>query len=230
MTDDTGFGIIPRYVRGKLTAIEIAVFVALTWRVDSHGMCWPSHGTIAKEAGTSVKSVKRALDSLRVKGLVDWVARTSSKHGGPTSNLYRLAIWQRASLEAEGVGHTDLGGRSQWPTNDTQGTTPIAPSEDQDSVSIPRPTSSGPRDRGTNVFDAEGLIAEIDNDMDATGWLASNWGNGADGLVEAAWAELQTNSAIKNKGAWLTAALANQTTAVGKATRLLKIVGDDYDE
>jgi hypothetical protein len=230
MNEETGFGMVPKYLRGQLTAIEIAVFVALTWRADSYGLCWPSHDRLRQDAGMSINSVKRALDSLREKGLVDWEPRFHPEHGGPTSNMYLITVWRKRPDEIEGVAPTEPPPRPERATNDTQGTTPIAPSEDQDFVPTDMPTSSGPRDRRTSEFDVQGLTAELEDDQEANGFLAGhNWCGSTEELIETALAEVKTKSAIKDEGAWLAKALANHKTPVGKADHLMQLVGDGDD-
>jgi hypothetical protein len=99
-----GFGIIPRYLRGKLTAYEIAVYVALTWRVnDATNECWMKHKTIAEEAGMSIASSRRAIQSLTEKGIVSSRPKYGPD-GGIVCNIYRIHIG--------GSDHTDQGGRS----------------------------------------------------------------------------------------------------------------------
>lgn len=236
MSEPTGFGMVPRHLEGKLTALELATYVALSWSANPEGKCWPSHRSLAKSAGCSEPSVKRALKGLREKGWVTWENRVSPE-GDPTSNIYYLSVWQRKGSpkgsgkgsgnpsESEGVGshrpHRGVTGiYKQDHLNETNASTKVVPTD---------AASRGQRDRRPEI-DLDALAAELDDDIDCTGWLAGNWADGADGLVEAAWAELQTKDAINDKGAWLAKALSNQQTAVGKATRLLKIVGDDYDD
>jgi hypothetical protein len=86
-----GFGIVPRHLRGHLTAYEIAVYVALTWRIDAAGVCWLRHKRLADESGCSLRTVQRALDGLKEKGLVDWQPRYG-EDGSLLCNEYRLAM------------------------------------------------------------------------------------------------------------------------------------------
>ncbi len=60
----------------------------------SHSFCWPSHATIAARAECSVRTVQRALDRLKMLGLVDWTHRyrPGRGRGHRTSNTYRLAV------------------------------------------------------------------------------------------------------------------------------------------
>lgn len=85
-----GFGIFPRDLRGKLTAYEVAVFVALTCRMHHEtGQCWPSLNTLAEESGCSISSVRRALDGLRDKGEILITGRARND-GGQTSNIFTV--------------------------------------------------------------------------------------------------------------------------------------------
>lgn len=137
MSDDAGFGIIPRRLRGKLNPNEIAVYVALTWRADETGVCWPSHSTLAEDCGSSVSVVQRALKSLHAKQLVTWVTRTND-NGGRTSNGYQVAIFSPLDpsvILTDPLGHIDRPPQSDRPTppvilteevnplNENQGTT-----------------------------------------------------------------------------------------------------------
>lgn len=86
---NAGFGVIPRYLRGHLTAHEIAVYVALSWRIDKHGECYMRHKRLAHEAGTSVGTARRALDRLRDRGVVSWRPKYGDD-GDIVCNVYRL--------------------------------------------------------------------------------------------------------------------------------------------
>lgn len=111
MKGGDGFGMIPRHLRGHLTAIELAVYVALSWRLDEQGCAYPSHKTLADEAGTSVASARRALETLRDLGLVTWEGRLDPA-GDKTSNLYRIAV-HRAVDPEQTSAHPDRGVRSE---------------------------------------------------------------------------------------------------------------------
>lgn len=91
--EDAGFGIVPRYLRKKLSGYEIAVYVALSWRVDDYGECYLRHQRLADEAGLSLATCKRALESLRDKGIVSWRQKVG-EHGGVLCNVYRLEVFQ----------------------------------------------------------------------------------------------------------------------------------------
>lgn len=91
MSDTAGFGIVPRYLRGTLTAYEIALYVALSWRADETGVSWAGQATLATDAGMSRSTVQRALNGLEKKGLVKSQPWANAK--GRTSNVYALRVW-----------------------------------------------------------------------------------------------------------------------------------------
>lgn len=135
-----GFGIVPRYLRGQLTAYEIAVYVALSWRVDSTGMCWLRHKRLADEAGCSLNTARRALDSLKEKGLVDWRPRYADD-GALLCNEYQLTTFRATPPPSQGAppalsGSTPRPHRAteREPLNETPGTTldiPLPPAPEQ---------------------------------------------------------------------------------------------------
>lgn len=106
--EGTGFAAIPRHLFGTLSAYELVVYAVLAYHADASGLCWPSHATIAREGGLSVKTIQRALNGLRDKGHVSWTPRVSES-GGSSSNAYRVRMW-------------DVPPASQRPTNKTHRT------------------------------------------------------------------------------------------------------------
>lgn len=80
---------VPRYLRGHLTAYELAVYVALSWRANPRGECFMRHVRIAQEAGCSIATARRALDGLKAKGILTWVSK-----GDRSCNVYRLEVWR----------------------------------------------------------------------------------------------------------------------------------------
>lgn len=128
---DTGFGVVHRSLRGRLTSHEIAVYVALSWRANGEGKCWPRHTVLAEDAGCAVSTVKKALDGLRDAGEVTWEPRVN-EDGSTGSNLYtvtRLAGVPPQPPHGGGVAATRLGGSRVAATerdtgNETQGRTP----------------------------------------------------------------------------------------------------------
>lgn len=107
------FGIVPRHLRGVLDAHEIAVYVALSWRIDARNECFIRHQRLADEAGMGVTKLKGALMSLRDKGLVAWRPRVDETTGATVCNTYvllGLPAYPQAS-RGEGVGARRPGGR-----------------------------------------------------------------------------------------------------------------------
>jgi len=219
MRGGTGFGMVPTYLRGHLTPNELAVYIALTWRHGATGAIFPSHSTIGEDVLMSRSTVIRTLQSLRDKGLVTWEA-VQRPNGAQTSNRYTIHLRPPVS-DGHTPGVTDA---HEVDTGDLD-----ALLEDQDSVPIAMQTSSGPRDRGTSVFDVEGLTAALDNDDEACGFLANhNWCGSTEELIETALAEVKAKAAIKDEAAWLTSALTHMSP-VGAAARLMQLVGDGDD-
>lgn len=219
MSGGTGFAAIPTYLRGHLNPYQIAVYAALMWRHGANGAIFPSHDRIAKDSGMSRRKVVTTLQSLRDMGLVTWEA-VQRPNGAATSNRY--AIHLRPPVHE--VHTPSAGGAHEVDTGDLD-----ALREGQNSVPTAKQTSSGPRDRRTNVFDAEGLTAELEDDQEANGFLAGhNWCGSTEELIETALAEVKAKGAI-NEGAWLAKALANHKTPVGKADHLMQLVGDGDD-
>lgn len=77
----------------------------LALHCNKDGQCFPSIRTIARECGYSVNTVKRALDDLVKAGFVVKEARFDKerKHGGQTSNLYKLNIVEPKKEEKQEV-------------------------------------------------------------------------------------------------------------------------------
>jgi len=105
LSDTAGFGIVPRYLRGTLTAYEIALYVALSWRADENGVSWAGQATLAKDAGMSRSTVQRALNGLEAKGLVKSQPWANAK--GRTSNVYALRVWAEPTLSEGTIKRQD---------------------------------------------------------------------------------------------------------------------------
>lgn len=105
MTDKAGFGIVPRYLRGTLSAYEIALYVALSWRADQNGVSWAGQATLAKDAGMSRSTVQRALNGLEAKGLVKSQPWANAK--GRSSNVYALRVWADPTLSESTITRQD---------------------------------------------------------------------------------------------------------------------------
>lgn len=79
---------LPNGLIGKVEGYEWGVVFALRY----YGLeSYPSHKRIGEIAGISTRSVKRALESLREKGVVSWETRYGAD-GQQTSNLYELHL------------------------------------------------------------------------------------------------------------------------------------------
>lgn len=73
----------------RITSTAVLVGQALLTYADRRGECWPAHATLAARVGCCVRSVQRALDSLRAAGVLSWVARRA-RWNRRMSNLYGL--------------------------------------------------------------------------------------------------------------------------------------------
>lgn len=134
----TGFGMVPTWLRGKVTRNELCVYVALTWRLDADGTAFPSHALLAEDSGVSVSSVQRALNRLRELGVVDWEQRARPNDPGQTSNRYTVHVHRQQPLPARSAG-------SQAPLPDKSAG---SPQRDSPSVTVtdpPLPPGQGDR-------------------------------------------------------------------------------------
>jgi DNA-binding transcriptional regulator YhcF (GntR family) len=70
----------------EISCIDKAVLRMMFNRINpkGYGNVFPSHKTIAKDAGISVSTVKRSLIKLKEQGIIDWVPRT----GGSNSYIF----------------------------------------------------------------------------------------------------------------------------------------------
>ena len=73
-------------IEKKLSAYEIAVYLALCIRSNIEDETWPSYPTIAKNAGMSRMTAVRTVEKLLQKGLIEKVKR------GEQSNLYIVKL------------------------------------------------------------------------------------------------------------------------------------------
>lgn len=95
-----GFGIVPRFLRGRLAANELAIYVALSWRVDEDGRVFIRQKRLAEEAGMSPSTCQRALNSLWEKDIVRWAPRYAADGKTIVCNTYTLRILKSAAFEA----------------------------------------------------------------------------------------------------------------------------------
>lgn len=105
MSDTSGFGIVPRYLRGTLDAYEIAMYVALSWRADEHGISWAKQSLLADEAGMGRTKAQAVLNSLEAKGLVKSMPWANGK--GRSSNVYAVRVWAEPVLSDDTIRRTD---------------------------------------------------------------------------------------------------------------------------
>ena len=97
------FVVIPEDVFA-LGPYAVAVYGALRKHADNKSHeCFPSHETMAKFAGISVGSVKKALKELRAAGWVSWVPRNA---GLKSVNVYTIEVQHpSASHSATNASH-----------------------------------------------------------------------------------------------------------------------------
>lgn len=77
------------------------VYIALASRADDSGRCWPSRGTIATDAGISVRSVQEALNELRSADKISWSQKVADDGTPCGASTY--------TLRPSGVGTTCTG-------------------------------------------------------------------------------------------------------------------------
>ena len=81
---------------------ETLVLLALADQANDQGLCWPSQETIASKARCSLRSVKRAVNSLRNAGLLEVEHRGREGFSkGRKSNIYRLNVGAEISAKSE---------------------------------------------------------------------------------------------------------------------------------
>lgn len=83
------------YQAGKITAKCLLIGLALAARLGANGRLDPSHATIAADARSGPRTVRRALARLSELGMVHWVrrlVRTSDWRTEQASNSYALCM------------------------------------------------------------------------------------------------------------------------------------------
>ena len=80
---------LPNWLCGNSTAIEKAVLFALQYRGNQ---IFPSHQTIADDAGCSRRTVIECIKAMRLKGWLTWEERRGKT--GKITNEYTLLIWE----------------------------------------------------------------------------------------------------------------------------------------
>ena len=87
----------------RITPAALAVGLALLEFVGRDSTCWPSHDTLAKRSGPAVRTVQRALDSLRDAGMLSWQARRAHWNRR-MSNLYTLLLPPTLTAKIQPMG------------------------------------------------------------------------------------------------------------------------------
>lgn len=97
-----GFAMIPRWLLhdDSVTPAAKLTYAILSSHADEHGVCFPSHPTIARTSGLSVSSVQRAIKELTALGLVAQESRRRSS-GARSTNRYVLAIAKAVDKSVE---------------------------------------------------------------------------------------------------------------------------------
>jgi hypothetical protein len=123
------------------------VLMALADIADDHGVCWPSHKTLALKCTLSDRTVRRTLGKLYALKLLIVEPRTR-KNGSSASNCYRLAV------DSLPTGQIVLGGGKANPGRVSsvtrEGDTAVLPrttNEPSIESPLPRPGSDGQSDR-----------------------------------------------------------------------------------
>lgn len=94
--------------QGRLSPMGEWVGRALLKRLGTDGQCDPSHETLARDAGCSARTVRRATATMRSLGLLRWQTRLirTSWRAEQTSNAYEL-IPTAGNSAVCCDGHTD---------------------------------------------------------------------------------------------------------------------------
>jgi|GEM_PF-2981389 len=106
------WGKVPMWVlaRRDLSKTELRVYGILAARQNSKtGHCYPARQTIADDLGIHIENVKKALKSLRDKGLISWDHR-ADKSGRQTSNQYQIAYAKPFPVTVKGGERKRLSG------------------------------------------------------------------------------------------------------------------------
>jgi len=94
MPGDAGFGIVPRNLRGRVSARALAVFLALTWRANHEGRCFMKWNTLAKDSGQSRNSAMRGAEELRDAALLRY-RQHRNPDGAVVAMFFEINIYQR---------------------------------------------------------------------------------------------------------------------------------------
>lgn len=223
VTSDEQFAIIPESVLfANISPQAVRLYCVLRRYADQWGTCYPSRKTLATDMHvTSEKTIDRAVKELVAIGALE-VIHHKTASGEHTSNIYvvsssaRVRVGRpsrkRSASPSEGWGQTSphLGSQmstEREPLNDTQDCNFVGP-----------PTG---RDLHEHL---DGIAAEIDADLEATGYIAGTVGLDGSELVAEAISQLRSNDRVTSPEAWLVGALQH-LSPVGKANRLAQIAG-----
>ena len=80
---------VTKLYRMELPHRAISVYIYLADRANKDNICWPSIPTISKDLKLSKSTARRALNDLRVAGLIETEQRFR-ENGGNSSLLYKL--------------------------------------------------------------------------------------------------------------------------------------------
>lgn len=85
------FIIVPNvsYLLGKPPGL-IAIFLGLCYHADADGICYPSRPKLARETGTSIRTVDKFLKLLEEDGAIHKTIRTRPRSKENYSNLYQI--------------------------------------------------------------------------------------------------------------------------------------------
>lgn len=116
------------------------VLMALADIADDHGVCWPSHKTLALKCSLTDRTVRRVLAVLQAQHLLS-VERRFRQDGSRTSNGYRLAIEADPPGQiVRGIGHPRPGEGS--PVTGVQDTDVLPRTTNEPSNESPLPPRS----------------------------------------------------------------------------------------
>lgn len=91
MSGRPGFDELRAISKSKLSSKEKHLLMVLVLHANDEGTCYPRISTLAAETGSSESTVKRTLEALENKKLIQRQQRRKAT-GDPTSNLYTLTL------------------------------------------------------------------------------------------------------------------------------------------
>jgi hypothetical protein len=122
------------------------VLMALADIADDHGVCWPSHKTLALKCTLSDRTVRRTLGKLYALKLLIVEPRTR-KNGSSASNCYRLAVDALTPGQIVlGGGEAGPGRRSSVTKEGDTAALPRTTNEPSIESPLPQPVSGGESD------------------------------------------------------------------------------------